>query len=463
MALGCHSSWKPEPAYLNFHPLALTLGAMYQRAAMLRILPRSTLMLFARKLSHNARYDGSPDRSEILEVNLVISVVLLGNYEPDRQESMQRFADLLHDRLRALGMSVEMVKPPVCFGRFHSGSPLFNKWLGYLDKYVLFPWYLRRLHPGGDAPKHGLIVHICDHSNAPYLRAVRGARTLVTCHDLLAVRSAFGEFPENPTGFFGRKLQRIILDGLGRSPHVACVSEATRIDLLRLSGLPAQQVSVVPNGLNYPYQPMPVSEAVACVNALFAAAGRHSPAFADGKSRGYILHVGGNYWYKNRAGVLHIYRRLLELMPDAPDLVMVGKPLPDSQRAWIAENGLRDRVITMEGADNEQLRALYSQAALLLFPSLAEGFGWPILEAQACGCTVVTANRQPMPEVGGNAAYYCNPRNFIESAALLHRVLVSSPQVRAETSERNRANVARFSTDAMIRGYMKLYERLLAN
>ena len=392
-----------------------------------------------------------------------MKVVLIGNYEPDRQESMQRFADLLFDQLRALGVSVELVKPPVFFGRFQSGSALLNKWLGYLDKYGLFPAQLRRFQPGHGSYERGVIVHICDHSNAPYIRGIRGARTVVTCHDLLAVRSAAGEFPENPTGLFGRKLQRIIVDGLSSSPHVACVSEATRVDLLRLSGLTEQQVTVVPNGLNYPYRPMPTGEATACVRSLLANAGRRTSAASDDNPRSYILHVGGNQWYKNRTGVLHIYRRLLELMPDAPDLVMVGKPLFEPQRTWIEVNGLKNRVISIEGAGNEQLRALYSQAALLLFPSLAEGFGWPILEAQASGCTVVTANRPPMPEVGGSGAHYCNPRNFIESAALLQRVLQAGRRARTETMETDRANVARFSTDAMIRGYLKLYERLLSN
>lgn len=392
-----------------------------------------------------------------------MKVVLIGNYEPDRQESMQRFADLLFDRLQALGVSVEVVRPPVCFGRFHSRSPLLNKWLGYLDKYVLFPVQLRRLRSGRAGAAQRVIVHVCDHSNAPYVRGIPGTRALVTCHDLLAVRSAFGEFPENPTGFFGRKLQRAILDGLGRAPHVACVSEATRSDMLRLSALPAERVSVVPNGLNYPYRPMSGAEAGACVRELFTGVGRRVSTAKNGEPRACILHVGGNQWYKNREGVLHIYRRLLELMPDAPDLVMVGKSLTAAQREWIEVNGLKERVISIQGAGNEALRALYSQAALLLFPSLAEGFGWPILEAQACGCTVVTARRAPMPEVGGTAAYYCNPRNYVESAALLRRVLRSDSQARLETLEKNRANVARFSTDAMICGYLNLYERMLAN
>ncbi len=376
---------------------------------------------------------------------------------------MQRFADLLFTELQARGVMVDLLKPAAVCGRFRSSSPALNKWLGYCDKLMLFPRRLRRhLLDKRDAQPSDVIVHICDHSNASYVRALGGTQSLVTCHDLLAVRSARGEFPENPTGLFGRNLQRLILSGLDRSPHVVCVSEATRFDLLRLTRLPPPRVCVVPNGLNYSYRPMPAAEATIQFNALRA---RHRlPAGCKGNDRDrYILHVGGNQWYKNRVGVLRIYHRLVERMPDAPDLVMVGKPLPDTLRAWIHDKELQDRVCLIEEAGNESLRALYSRASLLLFPSLAEGFGWPILEAQACGCLVVTANRPPMPEVGGAGACYCNPKNYAAAADLLQRVLTSDVRRQQACREEGWANARRFSTDAMLRGYLDLYQQILSN
>lgn len=399
-----------------------------------------------------------------------MNIFLIGNYEPDRQKSMQRFAQLLFDELRSRNIQVELRKPPIRFGRFRFGSRFFDKWLGYLDKLVLFPRALRReLAHRGSVTGANTVLHICDHSYAAYVRHFRDTPALVTCHDLLAVRSAFGEFPENPTGLSGRTLQRMIVRGLSCSPHVACVSEATRGDLLRLTQLPAERVSVVPNGLNYPYRPMPDGEAAECVARLLAknsSARRETSetiSTTDRIARGFILHVGGNQWYKNRPGVLRIYRRLTELMPDAPDLVIAGHPLLEQWRAWIEDNGLQHRIHAIEGADNEDLRALYSRAELLLFPSLAEGFGWPIIEAQGCGCPVVTADHAPMSDIGGTAAWYCNPKNHFAAALLLQRALAASQAERERRRAESRSNIQRFSTERMVDGYLKLYARLLRN
>jgi len=286
---------------------------------------------------------------------------------------------------------------------------------------------------------------------------------MATCHDLLAVRSASGEFPGNRVGLFGRLLQRLILAGLKRCSHVACVSEATRKDLQRLAGALVSRVSVVPNGLNYPFRPMAGAEAEVHVNGLLGVARARGRVSSDGTRPRYVLHVGGNHWYKNRAGVLQIYARLVELMPDAPDLVMVGPALPDEQCRWIGAHGLGERVLVVGQVGNEGLRALYSCAELLLFPSLAEGFGWPILEAQACDCLVVTANCSSMPEVGGSGAYYCDPRDVSSSAAVLQHVLSAGAHEKSQRLAQTRANVARFSTEAMIHSYRKLYEQLLAS
>ena len=86
-------------------------------------------------------------------------------------------------------------------------------------------------------------------------------------------------------------------------------------------------------------------------------------------------------------------------------------------------NGLRDRVIELTNITNEDLRALYSKATALLFPSLREGFGWPIIEAQACGCPVFTSDRVPMTEVGGDAAIYLDPTDPRPAPRLLLPIL----------------------------------------
>jgi glycosyltransferase involved in cell wall biosynthesis len=393
-----------------------------------------------------------------------VNVLLIGNYESDRQESMQRFGQLLLAELRRRGANVQLLRPPARLGRVRTRIRFIDKWASYFDKFVLFPKTLRQLGTtNGRRAQSRPVIHICDHSNAIYTRWIRSA--LVTCHDLLAVRSALGEFPENPIGLTGRRLQRMILNGLARARHVACVSETTRCDLLRLARVSREATSVVPNGLNYAYRPLPRGIAEEIVLPLFLRHAASGQSLSNNTPRlpHYLLHVGGNQWYKNRPGMLRVYQRLTQVMPNAPPLVLAGKSLPKDMRRWIARHGISHRVWVLAGVDNDQLCALYSCAALLFFPSLAEGFGWPIIEAQASGCLVVTTNRSPMTEIAGSSAFYCDPGDVSQSAGLLKQILTASHDEHAARRFKGLLNTQRFTPDKMVDRYMSLYRDVLAN
>ena len=84
---------------------------------------------------------------------------------------------------------------------------------------------------------------------------------------------------------------------------------------------------------------------------------------------------------------------------------------------------LKNSIINLVNLNSKNICALYSQAEALIFPSLTEGFGWPIIEAQACGCLVFTSKFKPMTEVGGNSVYYLNPYKKIESAKIINTKL----------------------------------------
>ena len=113
--------------------------------------------------------------------------------------------------------------------------------------------------------------------------------------------------------------------------------------------------------------------------------------------------------------------------------------------------------------DNPALAALYSGAELLLFPSLEEGFGWPIIEAQACGCRVLTTGKAPMTEVGGTAAFYLSdPTNARAGAETIEMLLAQEETVCAAAIRAGLENAARFSTDRMVREYLAIYRELLS-
>ncbi len=369
-----------------------------------------------------------------------MKILLIGNYQPDQQESMQRFANMLQAGLAQLGHEVRLIQPEPFFGKIKLSASGLGKWLGYIDKFLLFPSQLRRAASWAD------VVHICDHSNAMYTKYLQNVPHLVTCHDLLAIRSALGEIKENPTKWTGQQLQQIILSGLKRSQRVACVSEQTRTELIRLAKLNPDIVSVIYNGLNHPYAPMEKAEVDERLNSLGISS--DSP---------FILHVGGNQWYKNRLGVLSIFKclsqqhNLLDLY-----LVMAGKPFTNQMHQFIQKNSLKKQVIELLAVENEDLRALYSAATALLFPSLQEGFGWPIAEAQACGCPVFSSNRAPMTEVGGEAAIYINSECPEQAAREIAKNLANVSKLK----QAGLINVQRFTPLRMLESYIKLYQEI---
>jgi glycosyltransferase involved in cell wall biosynthesis len=148
-------------------------------------------------------------------------------------------------------------------------------------------------------------------------------------------------------------------------------------------------------------------------------------------------------------------------MPGAPPLVLVGKPLTEEVMDAIRARGLGARIAAFSGVTDLDLAALYSSAALLLFPSLAEGFGWPVAEAMACGCRVVTSGRAPMTEIAGDAATYIDPEDHAAAAATIEMVLMESEGERRARVAAGLARAARFSGRAMATAYLAVYQEVL--
>ena len=134
-------------------------------------------------------------------------VLCITNYRKDKQFSMQKFSKILLDNSnKARDLNIEEIFPKPLLGNIISFSKL-AKWAAYIDKYLIFP---KRLKSTLEKSNQNLyLTHIIDHSNAIYLRTIRKASTikcLLTCHDLIAVRTALGEFPLH------LKLHRLVKD-----------------------------------------------------------------------------------------------------------------------------------------------------------------------------------------------------------------------------------------------------------
>ena len=222
-------------------------------------------------------------------MNPLQKVILIGNSD-EFQFSMKLFPEMMLRLLEERGVPAVLIRPKTILGKLAPWVGPLGKWLFYVDKFLLFPLELKRvLRREGCA---GMVVHICDHSNAMYVHSVKNVPHVVTCHDMMPMRSAMGEVPQNPTSWTGKIFQSLILKGLKKAQFIVCVSTATQCDLLRIANYPESQTRIVFNSLNFPYTPMAQPEARLRATKLL---GCDAP---------FLLHVGGDAWYKNRAGVV---------------------------------------------------------------------------------------------------------------------------------------------------------------
>ena len=233
--------------------------------------------------------------------------------------------------------------------------------------------------------------------------------------------------------------------GLRTATTVACVSGATLEDARRLIGRGEgkPKLELISLALSYPYRPLPAEEATARLKC-FSMLGSGTP---------FVLHVGSNLRRKNREGVLRIFARCKEQWNGL--LVLAGEPLSDTLRSLGRELGVLDRVVEVPDATSEVLEALYNRATALLFPSRFEGFGWPIIEAQACGCPVICGDGAPLPEVAGDAGLIHPVED--EAAFAAEIVRLTDPEERARWGAKSLCNAQRFSTEGMIAEYIALY------
>jgi len=217
-------------------------------------------------------------------------------------------------------------------------------------------------------------------------------------------------YPQWFPSVMGWRVRRWIKRAAQRSACIITISQNTAQDLRQV--LPALRTPVQPIYLGsfFEYDFEQDNRTV------------HLPC---GNSDPYILSVGTLEPRKNLGVVLTAYQQLVRQMPDVPRLVIVGA------RGWMQENirtsaedlGIADRVMLTGFVSDAELKALYAQAMMLVYPSLYEGFGFPVLEAMSSGCPVITSNRSSLPEVAGEAGILVDPDNTQQLVAAMRLVL----------------------------------------
>ncbi len=310
-----------------------------------------------------------------------------------------------------------------------------------------------------DAPKYSLreqvslpylgwkqkldLLH-CPHYVMPL---VRPCPVVVTIHDIIHLTLARDFSPA------ARAYSRFMLGrAVSGARRIIAVSEGTRRDLIEHLGAPPERVVTIHNGL--PEDAVPVRDAgrLAAVRERYQIGGP------------YLLFVGNlRMRHKNLVTFLRAFRLLCERGRDVPELVLAG---------GAGKNGVPPELIDATGAawsrvrltgfvPREDLPALYSGAELFVWPSLYEGFGFPPLEAMACGTPVVSSDAPVMPEILGDAALYAPALEVEAYVAAIVRIL-DDRALKASLIAKGTAQAATYSWAECARRTLAVYGEVLA-
>lgn len=269
-------------------------------------------------------------------------------------------------------------------------------------------------------------------------------KTAMVVHDL-----AFEHYPEQ-VPFLPRKYYLHFSEKYAkRANMLAAVSEYTKQDIITSYGIPANKIQVVYNGANNHYQPLNEVQKKAVQNQ-----------YACGQE--YFLFVGAIHPRKNLANILRAFNRLKQEGNCNALFLVAGR------QAWQCEDALqtyenmehRNSVHFLGHLQIEELSKLMGAATALVYASVFEGFGIPILEAMCAETAVIAGNSSSMPEVAGDAALLVNP-HAIESIYQAMKALYNNPVLRNNLIEKGRLQKKRFSWDQSALNLWSCVEKLL--
>jgi glycosyltransferase involved in cell wall biosynthesis len=374
-------------------------------------------------------------------------------------QSMPRYATMLAEGMKQRGHNIQIWMPKARFYRLQLKGT-FKKWLGYIDQYMIFPLEvkLKLKHCGTDT-----LFVFADQALGPWVPLVSSRFHVVHCHDFLALNSALGNIPENPTSFTGKMYQNFIRKGFSKGKNFISISQKTQDDLHLLHQGDIKTSIVCYNGLNRPFEALDsdLSRTILGdeVNIIL--------------TDGYVLHVGGNQFYKNRKGVIEIYTAWRSTTTSTLPLLLVGSAPSDELLRVYQKSVFKKDIHFIKGLSDAFINTAYSGASCLLFPSLEEGFGWPIAEAMACGCSVITTDIEPMTEVTGKADFFLIPRRPFDESLVQNWALNASKQISkiVHLSEQQKKayrdtgfeTIKRFDANLSLDNIEKVYQLIVTN
>ncbi len=368
--------------------------------------------------------------------------LILPNIVETYSLSMPRYSRELYNALKfysSTSWNIEkmVVNQPNLLRKFYKGgiSRRLDMLIGY---YVYYPFLASRSKAN--------ILHITDHSYSNLILGLNRSKTIVTCHDQIALKATVGQLDIKFPRHFNLKF-KFLLWYMQQAACIIAMSESTKRDLLQFSKkIKAENIIVIYSGIGKEFYPE--------LNEEKRLALRNSLELPQNKK--LILQVGSSL-YKNSPALLKALKILKEDFGLPILLVKVGVGFSPDEENLIDVLEVRDLIIRAGKIGDAELVKYYQAVNVLAFPSLWEGFGWPPLEAMACGTPVVTSNAGSLPEVVGDAGLMVNPSDYKELAKAINEVLTND-DVRNSLINRGLERVKQFTWERTARETLAVYE-----
>ncbi len=324
-----------------------------------------------------------------------MKVVLFRDYKEENWHSMEVYADELAKHLRAQYRDLK-IQEFVTLAGVSKMFPAQSKYMRQFFRYVV--------NPIGASFQKADIYHITDHANAQLLAVLDSKKTVITCHDLTAPYWMETHVKLTVKKRIRHAVEKWRLEFMKRAAKVIAVSNATKEHIIQELQIPKEKIAVIPEG----------------VDVLFSPVTRRRLDLP----KKYVVHMGTTYTNKNIEGLLHIFFTLARNDRDL-FLVKCGDPWTDKQCALIEQSTFARRVRHLGFVPIEDLPEVYSRSIALVQPSYAEGFGFTVLEAMACGCPVIISDIPAMREMVGSAGFYISPDPAPHEVAIIASLLHS--------------------------------------
>lgn len=285
------------------------------------------------------------------------------------------------------------------------------------------------------------------HTPTPEIVTMKGAKIVVTVHDLI-----HKAYPQGHTLETIRLTEECLQSSLAKADRVICISNSTKEDLIKYYSIAPEKVTVTYMGVN--------------TEVFFEISAGDRPAAGEVvRSKGidgkYALFIGTIEPRKNLSNLLKALSILKRKTGSIPKLVVIGMKgwMNEDVTRSIKELDLKDDIAFLGFLTDDELRCFYNLAEVFVFPSYYEGFGFPIVEAFSCGVPVITSNVSSCAEIAGEAALKVAPDSEAEIADAIRRVL-DDPDLRKELRSKGFSRAKDFSFTKTAQETLNIYQQL---